>query len=276
MKKNFTPNFETKLARYSAVAGTMIAAGSVNAQITYYDINPDIVYANSSGAIDVTGDSQADFAFYDTNLVSFNAWQVLAFPIGTNGIAGSTVVSGSNSYYYPFKMTLGTPINSGLTWLTGSVQGSMALSISGSFPYNSHWQADATDGYLGMKLDVAGNTLYGWLRVSVAANSQTMTLKDLGFNATPNTPINAGATGAGISELDGKASIFNFNNVLNVNLIENLSNANLSVVSMSGQVVVSKSINGSEQIDLNAFAAGIYTVSLQSNEGIMVEKIMIK
>lgn len=272
MKKNFTPKFETKLARYSAVAGTFIAAGAANAQITYFDINPDIVFANSAGAIDVTGDSQADYYFQDTNVVANNLWFAGVVPIGTQAVAADL-----GTYNYPFKMAAGATIDGTLTWLTGSATGSMAFSVSSAFPYSgSHWQGDAADGYLGMKLDVAGNTIFGWLRVSVAANTQSITLKDLGFNATPNTAILAGAMPSAISELNGKASIFNFNNVLNVNLIENLSNANLSIVSMSGQTVVSKSITGSEQIDLNAFAAGIYTVSLQSNEGVMVEKIMIK
>jgi hypothetical protein len=104
-----------------------------------------------------------------------------------------------------------------------------------------------------------------------------MTLKDLGFNATPNTAINAGQMPpAGVPELTSKVSVFNFNNILTVNVLEAITNANLTIVSMSGQVVVSKSLSGSEQIDLNAFAAGIYTVNIQSEEGVMVEKIMLK
>lgn len=274
MKKNFTPKFETKLARYSAVAGTFIAAGAANAQVTYFDINPDIVYSNSSGAIDITGDSQADYYFADTNYVANNVWFAAVVPIGTQAVAADL-----GAYNYPFKMVAGTPIDATITtWLTGSATGSMALSVSGSFPYGSasYWDGDATDGYLGMKMDIAGNTIYGWLRVSVAANTQSLTLKDLGFNATPNTGIDAGETGLGMDELTGKISVYSFNNILNVNLMESLTNANLSIVSMSGQMVVSKSINASEQIDLNAFAAGIYTVSIQSEEGYMVEKIMIK
>lgn len=273
MKKNFTPNFENKLARYSAVAGTFVAAGAVNAQVTYVDINPDIVYANSSGAIDITGDSNADFFFVDSNYVASNAWFAAVVPIGTQGVAGDL-----GTYNYPFKMALNDPINSTLTWLTGSATGSMALSINSAFPYSgSHWQGDATDGYLGLKLDISGQTFYGWLRVSVAANTQSMTLKDFGFDATPNTPILAGAMPpVGVPELIGKISVFNYNNLLTVNVLETITNGTLTVVSMTGQIVHSSAVTTNTTVDLNSLAAGIYTVNIQSEEGILVQKIMIK
>jgi hypothetical protein len=271
MKKNFTPKFETKLARYSAVAGTFIAAGSAQAQITYYDINPDITVANATVNIDITGDSNADFVFADTLLGS--NWLAAVIPIGTQAVAGDL-----GSYNYPFKLALNAPIDASITtWLTGSITGSLAFNVGSTFPYSgSYWQADASDGYLGVKVDISGQTFYGWVRVSVAANTQSLIIKDLGINVMPNTQILAGATGLGMEELSGKVNMYNFNNLLTVNMIENLSNANLTVVSMTGQVVHTSAINGSTTVDLDGFAAGIYTVSLQSNEGTMVQKIMIK
>ena len=63
MKKKSTQLNESKLARYSAVAGTVLASGAVNAQIVYNDVNPDAVIDKNSGpyAIDFTNDANDDF-----------------------------------------------------------------------------------------------------------------------------------------------------------------------------------------------------------------------
>ena len=42
MKKTTSIN-KSKLAGYTAVAGAIVAGGAANAQITYMDINPDMV-----------------------------------------------------------------------------------------------------------------------------------------------------------------------------------------------------------------------------------------
>lgn len=276
MKKNFTPKFEKKLARYTAVAGTVLAAGSADAQITYYDINPDITLANATTAIDITGDSQADYAFADTNLTAYNAWMALATPLGTQAIAGDV----AGNYEYPFKLALNAPIDGTLNWIAAAsnVQGSLALNVNSAFPYSgSHWQNDATDGYLGVRVDILGQTYYGWLRVSVAANTQSMIIKDLGLNMTANGPINAGQMPTSVSEkIDGKVTVVNYDNQLNITMLETLSNGNLTIVSTTGQVVRNTAVNGTTSVDLNGLAAGIYTVNLQFNEGVMVQKIMIR
>lgn len=276
MKKNFTPKFETKLARYTAVAGTVLAAGSANAQITYYDINPDITLANGSTAIDVTGDAQPDYYFADTNITAYNAWFALATPLGTQAIHGDV----GGAYEYPFKLALNAPIDGTISWIAAAsgVQGSLALNVASAFPYSgSHWQNDAADGYLGVKVDILGSTYYGWVRVSVAANTQSMIIYDLGLNLTANAPINAGQMPSAVTEnISGKVNVVNYDNQLSITTLETLTNGNLTVISTSGQVVKNTAVNGTTSVDLNGLAAGIYTVNLQFNEGVMVQKIMIK
>ena len=44
MKNNSTPSIENRLKKYSALAGSIVAAtGAANAQIVYTDVNPDSV-----------------------------------------------------------------------------------------------------------------------------------------------------------------------------------------------------------------------------------------
>jgi hypothetical protein len=64
MKKKITLD-EAKLARFTAVAGAVIAGSNVNAQIVYQDINPDVVVniANPNYALDFNNDAAPDVAF---------------------------------------------------------------------------------------------------------------------------------------------------------------------------------------------------------------------
>jgi len=56
-----SPFAEKKLARYSAMAPASVATGKLSAQISYTDINPDLVIADSSVYFDLNEDLQNDF-----------------------------------------------------------------------------------------------------------------------------------------------------------------------------------------------------------------------
>ena len=54
-----------KIKKYSVLAGAVLAGGSVNAQIQYTDIDPDVVVdpTNSPYMLDLNGDSVDDIQF---------------------------------------------------------------------------------------------------------------------------------------------------------------------------------------------------------------------
>jgi hypothetical protein len=272
MKKNST--IEGKVARYTAVAAAALAANSAEAQLQYIDFNPDLVYNNSTGAIDLTGDGMADFAFADT-VLSATATVVAAIPVGSNGIAGSQ----AGSYYYPFQLNANDAINSGLSWISSSNQGSLVFIANGS-PYgqSSHWQTGVTDKYLGFRLsDGGGGFYYGWFRCDLSADLLTFTIKDMGWNTTLNAAINAGQYNVSVSEtLEGKVNVVNVNNILNISTTEVFTNGNVTVTSMNGQVVANQAINGTASVDLNSLASGIYVVNVTFNEGVYTQKVFVK
>lgn len=272
MKKNST--IQGKVARYSAVAAAAVAANSAEAQLQYIDFVPDLVYNNSTGAIDLTGDGNADFAFADT-VLSPTATVVAAIPVGSNGIAGSNV----GTFYYPFQLNANDAINSGLSWISSSNQGSMVFIANGS-PYgvSSHWQTGVTDKYLGFRLsDGGGGFYYGWFRCDLSNDLLTLTIKDMGWNTTLNAAINAGQYNVSVSEtLEGKVNVVNVNNILNISTTEVFTNGNVTVTSMNGQVVANQAINGTTSVDLNSLASGIYVVNVTFNEGVYTQKVFVK
>lgn len=55
--------------------------------------------------------------------------------------------------------------------------------------------AGARDGFLGVRVRSGGTWLYGWIRLDVAANERTITVKDFACEMTPDKGIQAGSDG---------------------------------------------------------------------------------
>jgi hypothetical protein len=271
MQKKST--FEKNLMKYSAVAGTVLAGASANAQVTYFDVNPDYTLSNGTAGIDVDQDATFDFVFRDTNYTANSAWVAVAAPMtSSNGIAGSA----PSGYNYPFKMNNGDLIDATTPWLTST--GTLTIVVSSSTPYNSFWVDGVVDGYMGVRLVTGGNTHYGWIRMDVPANGQSIVFKDMALNLTPNAAINAGDMGniSVSEEIANKVSMVNANNMLQVTVADLSSVGALNITSLNGQVVMTSTVNGSGSFDLNSLASGIYVVSITFPEGTVVEKIYVK
>lgn len=292
MKKNST-KLEKKIARYTAFAGAVLAAGSADAQISYYDINPDYDINNATAAFDLNGDSQADVVFRDTSITQTSQyWIQMMAPLNTSmAFAGDsytfTTSSGSSTAYYPFKLNFGDPIDGTLSWVPGTGVGSTTpvgdfqVLVNGTHPgsWSSHWVGGITDGYLPIRLDAgSGNMMYGWMRIDITADGQHIILKDLGINMTPNQAINAGDMGnVGINtELASNVNIYAYNDILNININGDLNSGNISVISMNGAVVLNETVNGTRTFDISSLSTGIYTVQAVFETGVVTKKIFVK
>ncbi len=66
------------------------------------------------------------------------------------------------------------------------------------------------------------------------------------------------------------------NPVRNTLTIENVADANISIYSITGQLVQSvPSANGNVQIDMSAMAAGLYIVKMENGKQTRIEKIQV-
>ncbi|MBX7093823.1 MAG: T9SS type A sorting domain-containing protein [Flavobacteriales bacterium] len=272
MQKKST--IEKNLLKYSAVAGTVLAgAASADAQVVYYDVNPDYDLSNGTIGLDIDQDGTFDFAVVDTNLNSGAVWLAIAAPLtSSNGIAGSAPAG----YNYPFKLNNGDVIDAAQTWLTST--GTLTLVVSGSTPYSSFWGDGVVDGYMGLRFVTGGNTYYGWVRMDIPAAGDHVIFKDFAFNTTANGAINAGDMGnvSVNEEIASKVSVANINNMLQVTANGVESTGNLSIISMNGQVAMTHTVNGSTSFDISTLASGIYTVSIVYPTGTFTKKIFVK
>jgi hypothetical protein len=277
MKKNL----QSRISKYTAVAGAVVSAAGAQAQVVYTDVNPDYSHdapENNGFAIyplDLNNDQTVDFLVASRDTVTANAHVrfTLAVPYGAgNAVAGET----PSNYDYALALDINTMVDSTLNWIAAS--NTMAYNTDSNNPYNENWNG-VTDKYLGLKFIVGGNTHYGWARLDSYAIGDSVVVKDYAFEATPNVGILTGNMGASLTEtqIENLVKFVNqSNNSVQVVVNGNLTNGVVSVVSSTGQIVSSDAITEKTfSVDMNNLSSGIYMVNVTFNEGGTTKKIIV-
>lgn len=301
MKQN---SLETNLKKYSLLAGSITSAiSTVNAQIVYTDVNPDTLlnHHGETYALDLDNNGVVEFNLQslDTAIVysSYNMQtnlQIVGGAIG-NIVAGASFISDTSSFplaisqgdtidgndtfvSYPLgtSSSFGVPIigllsNSTIDTITGNTI-AQSSTVYGNFTPNQ-------EAFIGVKFDISGNNHYGWLRVEMSSDADTIIIKDYAYESTANTAIIAGNTGGGmlsIAEKENKITINKIQNTLYIKLDDYKNNSLLNIYDISGrEVLKSKLSSSNEQIYLNDFEVGIYLVKVISGDDILSKKIYL-
>lgn len=277
MKKNL----QSRISKYTAVAGAVVSAAGAQAQVVYTDVNPDYSHdapQNNGVAVyplDLNNDQTFDFLIVSRDTVTPNATVrlTIAAPYGAgNAVAGENPAG----YDYALALDMNSMVDSTLNWIAAT--NTMAYNVDSANPYNENWNG-VTDKYLGLKFVVGGNTHYGWARLDSYAIGDSIVLKDYAFEATPNVGILTGAMGASLTEtqVENLVKFVNqANNTVQVVVNGNLTNGVVSVVSSTGQVVSSDAITEKTfSVDMNNLSSGIYMVNVTFNEGATTKKIIV-
>jgi hypothetical protein len=193
------PSLKTRLQAYSLTAGSIVAGLGSQAQILYTDVDPDttIDLTNALYALDLNDDNVIDFELealsglysYSSYVTSFEALNVN--PQGSNAVGASYFGS------YPYALLFGDEIGASMNFNNYSYNILFGtVNISGyygsySFPLGQ-WPTNI-DRYVGLTIELNGNTHYGWARISVEGTS-SMILRDYAIELTPDEPITAGST----------------------------------------------------------------------------------
>jgi hypothetical protein len=277
MKKNL----QSRISKYTAVAGAVVSAAGAQAQVVYTDVNPDYSHdapQNNGFAaypLDLNNDQTVDFVVASRDTVTPNAHVRLTFaaPYGAgNAVAGET----PSAYDYALALDINTMVDSTLNWIAAT--NTMAYNVDSANPYNENWNG-VTDKYLGLQFVVGGNTHYGWARLDCNAIGDSVVVKDYAFDATPNTGIMTGNMGASLTEtqIENLVKFVNqANNSVKVVVNGNLTNGVVSVISSTGQVVSTDVIKDKTFfVDMNNLSSGIYMVNVTFNEGATTKKIIV-
>jgi hypothetical protein len=276
MKKNL----QSRISKYTAVAGAVVSAAGAQAQVVYTDVNPDYSHdapQNNGFAIyplDLNNDQTFDFLIASRDTVTTATVRyTLAVPYGAgNAVAGEN----PGGYDYALALDMNSMVDSTLNWIAAT--NTMAYNVNSANPYNENWNG-VTDKYLGLKFIVGGNTHYGWARLDSYAIGDSVVVKDYAYEATPNVGILTGAMGASLTEtqVENLVKFVNqANNTVKVVVNGNLTNGVVSVVSSTGQVVSSDAITEKTfSVDMNNLSSGIYMVNVTFNEGATTKKIIV-
>ncbi len=290
MNKNST--LDSKIKKYTALAGGITAiAGIANAQVVYTDINPDHLVTGNGGSynLDVDGDGTVDFGLITAvSSTSFTYYSgALNISVNYNAAAiyplnGSVMTNGSSVYDVPVGSAIGSSGSFNSSG-TNSLGYGIVYSVTGATSYSGTYANGnfiGNEGFVGLKFDIGGNTHYGWVRVEVTADGSTLSVKDYAYESTANTAILSGngANGpVGLETTVNNVEIQNFNDKIKIKLSNELTNSIASITSITGQEVLSKSINNSvDFIELNDLSSGIYIVSVNTDQGNFNKKIYIR
>ncbi len=296
IKKN-TIN-ESKLARFSAVAGAVLASGAVNSQIVYTDVNPDVIIDTASGQydLDFNSDAVVDISMDVMAVINqtgtlngisftFNGTGAFATPAMGNGVL-QLAGSGSSSTMVVAALNNGDMINAAAVF-GGSSSGTMlglegladvpAFSLS-NYPVAQGAFLGVSDKFLGVKFMIGANTHYGWARMDVSAGADTIRVKDYAYNQNTDLPILAGMmVGLDDVAVDNKVTIKTTLNNATINVTPDLIGGRIALFNMAGQevkVVTIKDIN--TEIPFEGVETGIYTITAQFDGGNVTKKVYVK
>ncbi len=274
-----------KLGLYSLASGAIaMATGNAEAQVTYTDINPDEVVSGQGDSyiIDLNNDGTDDFTFSVGT-----AWSGGEIPLYINPMAGAAVLGSAwgSSGYKAVRLSDNDAIpvtpTGGQNW-GGSAMLAVNVPGSGSDYGNFH---NATNKYIGLRLrsgvSPSFTYTYGWVRINLTTSTNTITIKDMAYNATVGTSLVAGE-GIGTSIAKNQellAQTHVFVNADNEIVLENntAQAGKAEVLNTSGTLSFSKEISGGKTVlSSQGLSSGIYVVRITVGDATVARKVFLR
>lgn len=286
---------ENKLKSYAAVAASTLVAGVANGQVVYTDVNPDQTFTLGGGyVLDVDNNTVTDFTFqvgtsYVTSgTINVNVKAGMINGPASNEVIGQTQNVGGQTLFLADTLLTGDNISTAANWLSVGATAGWPVLLGGQmkigvFPEGGAGNfLDVTDKYVGLKFQIGADVHYGWARFDVSADGLTYTIKDYAYESLKETPIEAGKTTSGYTDVDEKdelnVNVFQYGESLFIDTKnEDISDGQLTVVDLSGKIVLTTSVSETrEVINISALANGTYVVSLQLKSGVATKKISVQ
>ena len=160
--------------------------GMCPAQIDHYAIDEVVTLASNGFSLDVDGDNTADYTFEILSLAA----SPTATAARVISLGGSTVMDNS-TFGYPDALDCGAAV-------TGPYSGGNAVlgtDVGGGGLFTGEGVK-----YLGLNIDIAGESHRGWIALEVNASNDMLDLHEVGYALAADAGIAAGQTGAPIEE----------------------------------------------------------------------------
>lgn len=263
------------------------------AQIIYTDIT-DVtltpVVGRETLAIDLDNNGTTDFTMFalDTTIVEQGhniPTQGCGIDIhGNNKVDASSQSVGTGNILAVTNYTNGQTIDNSGNYMTTTGTGGYwipggVLAISANIPFagltNGGDFNNTTDQFIAVKFEIGSTptTHYGWIRVDVADNAASVTIKDFAYESTPDLGINSSITSINEKEL-AEANVFFANSELNINGVK--GTYNVAVIDLLGKSITNTTVNNNAVLALDNINNGIYLVKITKGNSIVTKKVYIK
>jgi hypothetical protein len=191
------------LAASAAGVSALALAPSAQAEIVYTPTNQTI-QRNGVYNLDVNGDGTVDFLIQQWN---YGMWssdnELLADPAFGNGVLGNRSAAAA--------LNSGASIGPSQNFVASGYNGENMIDVThtttgGPSFVGGAW-ANVRNKYLGLKFQIAGETHYGWARLTVTREffHFTAILTGYAYETVANTAIKAGETSGAMAESRGLA-----------------------------------------------------------------------
>ena len=260
---------------YAAFVLWFAGISVASAQYVYHDFTDTTVATNLGFAdVDFNNDSVTDLRFTlmrdtgSTGLMSV----VYVSPLDSARIQVAGQKRGS--YYYPDRLAVGDSISrSSSLWqgfATPTFLGYLDYRYAGQHDPFAQWQAPYTDGFLAVRRNVNDTVVNGWVRLAIAADGRSFTLKDAGFQAADDSLMFAGHIWIGVDEnrsLEGYTWAQSPDRIRLVRA-QTQHPRSFVVVDASGRVFLRGTWDGAElSLPTHFLPAGTYWVGTEGAEG---------
>lgn len=290
MKKD---KLEKAILKYSGVATAVLGASAAQGQVVWTDI-PDTIISTNGGSYNVNIDQDT------AGIVDFRIVQVIdslssAFDVtgvlikdGPNGAGNQVLGLDYGNYNYAFRLGLGDTIGAKENFKgihSGRNTGYLGLEAAGNGYPNSQW-VDTTngvkDGFLGVRFKADRNdtirNFYGWIRIDIAKNLESFTVKGFAYQEIWDSSITAGlGSDIGIEDFEvEKPELAQRGLLLDINLPETYNpQVSLNIVDLSGRSINSQELIGYRNtVELENLPKGILIATVSSN-GIQTSKKIV-
>ncbi|MDX1419791.1 MAG: hypothetical protein R3181_07490, partial [Rubricoccaceae bacterium] len=219
MKEKLPPALAKRLAAYSATAGVALAcAPPADAQVVYHDLDPNgVVLVTNPPVIDVF---PLDFDDDGSTDLQLRGCAETNYDLCGDPILGRAAEPSVSRYYFDRRIALHVPSGGDLmngvygyqssfrdcvsrlsagheVGPAGPGQGfyTYAFAVTSAYKFGPYCTAfSGRKGYAGFRFVAADGELhYGWLRLHAGFSTNVATVFDFAYEATPDTPILAGA-----------------------------------------------------------------------------------
>jgi len=199
-------------------------------------------------------DSVDDYTFEIFPLTSsFNAARVIPL--------GNSRVMDSSTFGYPDALNFGDNVTS--PYSSGNAVLGTDVGDGGQFN-------GAGMKYLGLNVDISGDSHLGWISLEVAASNDTIILYDIGYNTTANDEITAGQTILTsvneISSIDLEIYPNPCQNLISIDWPNSYNGASYSISDLNGKLTLSGTMT--KNIDVSILASGTYILTIVEGNNI--------